>query len=112
MAFFQQLLIEAGATYNGLQFQYLEDDEVTPVDLTGYTAKMHVRLNPSSALVVEVIPTIEVSTATISIEMTAAQTGLLTEPRYVYGVELTGPGGNPVIRFVEGEILAIPEVVY
>lgn len=112
MAFFQQLLIEAGATYNGLQFQYLEDDEVTPVDLTGYTAKMQIRQTPSSPLVVETTPSINVTAATIDISLTAEQTGLLVEPRYVYGVELTGPGGVPVIRFVEGEILATPEVVY
>ena len=112
MSFYQQLIIEAGATFNDIQFQYLEDDEVTPVDLTGYTAKMQIRLNPSSELVLETAPVITTSTGTVAVALTATQTGLLTEPKYIYGIELAGPGGEPVIRFAEGDILATPEVVY
>ena len=112
MAFWQQLFIEAGSTFSEIQFQYLEDDGVTPVDLTGYTALMQIRRTPSTELALEVVPTIDTVDAIVSLNITAAETSTLVDPKYIYGIELIAEGGEPVIRFVEGDVLVSPEVVY
>lgn len=101
--------IDAGATFTH-QFDYL-DNAGEPIDLTGYTALMQIRLKPSSLLVVESVPTINTTTSTVSVTLTAAQTATLIAPQYVYAIELTAAGGEPVIRLIEGNVLVSPEVV-
>lgn len=103
--------VEAGATFNAYSFQYLNDDGVTPVDLTGWTGKIQVRESASSASkVFEVIPSIEVATGIVSFEFSATQTALLTAQTYVWACELYAPNGD-VVRLVEGKIFVSPEVV-
>lgn len=111
MAFWQQLFIEAGSTFSEVQFQYLQDDGITPVDLTGYTAKMQLRLKPSSPVALEIFPTIDSETGTVSVNMTAEETAELTRPKYIYAIELTANSNEPVIRLIEGDVLVSLEVV-
>lgn len=109
MATVYTLSIDAGATYTR-QFEYLNDDG-TPFDLTDYSALFQIRLKPNSALVLETIPTIDTETATVSLTLTAEETALLTEPGYVYGLELIHTTAEPVIRLVGGYVLVSAEVV-
>lgn len=103
--------VEAGATFNAYSFKYLEDDGVTPVDMTGWTGKLQVRETPAStAVALEVIPTITVPTGMIDFAFTATQTASLTASSYVYALELYG-SNNLVVRLVEGKIFVSPEVV-
>lgn len=111
MAFWQQLFVEAGSTFSEVQFQYLQDDGVTPVDLTGYSALMQIRRSYSSDAILEIEPTIDVETGTVSVSMTSEETALLTRPKYLYAIELSSDSGEPVIRFVEGDVLVSLEVV-
>jgi hypothetical protein len=108
MAVRHKLYVEAGATLTR-QFEYLDNDG-EPFDLVGYTAKMQIRETADGELVLEVTPAINVSTGEVSIEIPAAQTALLTSPRYVYAIELYGPDGY-VVRLVEGGVAVSPEVV-
>ena len=108
MAVRHKLYVEAGATLTR-QFEYLDNDG-DPFDLVGYTAKMQVREAADGELALEVDPTINVATGAVSIEISAAQTSLLTAPRYVYAIELHGPDGY-VVRLVEGGVTVSPEVV-
>lgn len=103
------LTIEAGATFS-LALAY-QNPDTTPVILTGWTAKWQARVSPSAAeTVIDETPVIDGPTGTITLSLTAAQTALLEGP-YEYAVELTGPGGTPVIRLVEGRVLVSPELV-
>ena len=104
------LQVEAGATFDSISFEYLEDDEITPVPMTGWTAKLQIRETAEAELTLEVIPTITVATGLIEFAFTPTQTSLLTLPRYVYAVELTDTSGH-VIRLIEGGVKVSPEVV-
>lgn len=103
--------VEAGATFNAYSFQYLQDDGVTPVDLTGWTGKLQVReTTTSSTVAIEVIPTLTPSTGMVDFTFSATQTSSLTASQYVYALELYSPT-NVTVRLVEGKIFVSPEVV-
>lgn len=108
MAVRHKLHIKAGETVSR-QFQYLDNDR-EPFDLTGYTAQMQIRETADGPLVLEVTPSINLTTAEVSFEITAAETSTLTQPKYVYAIELHGPDGY-VHRLVEGGVRVSPEVV-
>lgn len=109
MAFRVNLYVEAGATFSR-EITYTNPDG-TLFDLTDYSAELQVRPTAtSSTKVIDIEPTIDVETATISWTFTAAQTALLTASKYVYAMELTHTDGT-VIRFIEGDITPSPEVV-
>ena len=74
------LQVEAGATFDSISFEYLEDDEITPVPMTGWTAKLQIRETAEAELTLEVIPTITVATGLIEFAFTPTQTSLLTLP--------------------------------
>lgn len=109
MAFRVNLYVEAGATFSR-EVTYTNPDG-TLFDLTGYSALLQVRLTPaSSTAVIQVTPTIDVQTATVSWTFSATQTALLTAPQYVYAIELANQQGI-VIRLLEGDITVSPQVV-
>jgi hypothetical protein len=107
MAETYSLQIDAGATFDGLQFRWLEDDKTTPVDLTGWTPKAQIRLTASDALALEL--TCAISSGLITVSATAAQTATLTEAKYVWALEMSKAG--QVVRLVEGKVYVSPEVV-
>lgn len=103
------LYVEAGATFSR-SLVYTNDDG-SLFDLTGFTAELQVRETVASAdATLTVTPTIDDETATVSWEFTATQTSALTDPTYVYAMELYGPD-DLVIRLIEGVITVSPEVV-
>lgn len=100
------LNIEQGAGYVAT-FTYLQPDGVTPINVTGWTAKMEIRP------FVGVTPLLTVGTATgeivvtgaiglFTLTLTALQTDLLDRGG-VYDVLLQPPSGQP-IRLVEGRV--------
>lgn len=109
MAVRYKLHIDAGATFQR-QFEYTNDDG-SLFDLTGYSAKMQIRQTPEGELVLEHIPEINVEDALITVYLTAEETSELTLTEYVYAIELTAVGGEPVTRLVEGGVEVSPEVV-
>lgn len=110
MAIFDELYVEAGATFQrGYVVTNLEDG--TNFNLTGFTAKVQVRETPTSALIFEVTPTITTATSTITMTFTATQTSLLTKTEYVWAMELTNATTALVIRAVEGRISNSLEIV-
>lgn len=103
--------VDAGATFSTV-FTY-KDANGVPIDLTGYTAQAMLRDDPYSqaAAALTLTPTIDGPNGTVTLAMTAAETSTLTLDRYVYAIELTASGGEPVIRLVEGTMTMSPEVV-
>lgn len=112
MAIIQTLHVEAGATYDAVEFVYLEDDGITPVDLTGWTARLVVRDEDTNVKMIDMVPTIDVPTGKISFVFTAAQTALLTGENYIYAIELKHPDNEPVVQIARGQVTVLPEVVY
>lgn len=109
MAATYDLEIDAGATYS-VQFAY-KDANGSAINLTGYTGKCQIRTAVGGTLVLEEIPTINASTGVITLTFTAAETALLTSPRYLYALEIYAAGGEPTIRLAEGAVRVSLEVV-
>lgn len=105
------LYVQAGATYDLYSFRYLEDDAVTPVDLTGWSALLQVRETAASPdVALEVVPTITAATGMVEFTFTATETASLTGVNYVWAIELTSPD-DVVVRLVGGKLVVSPEVV-
>lgn len=108
--FQDSLTWKRGKTHTGT-WEFFEDEEqTTPENFTGYTAKMWVKRthsdeetaaielsSPSSGLVVTASP------ASIAYEVSAAQTAALKTGRWRFDVRVVPPSGKPDY-VVEGEI--------
>lgn len=107
------LRIEAGATLPAITF-YVTNSDGTVYDLTGYTAKAQFRQYPksSSALALELTPTVSALNGTVTLSATATQTATLTLPAYVYAIELTRASDGNVIRLADGQVTVSPETVF
>jgi hypothetical protein len=90
-----------GATFPFV-VQYLQDDQVTPVDLTGATAHLQIR-DGSDAKRGTYALTIEVSTGTLSRTLTPTETRALPVGVLKWGVEIAMSGGV-VDSIVTGEV--------
>lgn len=54
----QNLQIIRGCTWEALEFQMLEDDEITPVPITGWSFAAEVRKMPGDPVIVNLAPAI------------------------------------------------------
>jgi hypothetical protein len=86
----------------------------SPVNVTGYTARMQLRSLPQDA---NAVLTLSSATGEISVggvngqfdvHATAAQTGAIDEGTYYYDIEITSAG--IVTRLAQGQIVVTPEV--
>lgn len=93
-----------------------KDPKKTVINLTGYTATMHVRANVTSNSTVLVLSTsnnrisINGTAGTVTLNVTASDMANVAEGRYVYDLELTAPVTNVVTRLVQGNFVVRPEV--
>lgn len=114
------ITIEQGADFIW-NLTWLEDDGVTPIDLTGYTGRMQVRADyaESSGSVLMTAETtggggngfmtLGGATGTIDISVPAANTTSIHSGRYVYDLELVS-GSGTVYRLVRGGVNWTAEV--
>ena len=98
--------VDQNATFT-FQVEYTEQDEVTPIDLTGASAKMQVRdtkggnklavtlTSPSGGI------TIDGPEGVLTIKMTPTQTNKLFYPKSSYDVMVVDSNGNK-IKLLEG----------
>lgn len=107
------IIIEQGATLQ-LRFVY-EDATETPINLTGYTARMQVRRKYASTDTLLNFTTenggivITPLTGTINVVGAATLTKDLPAKPCVYDLELVSPAGI-VYRLVQGSVTVTPEV--
>ena len=105
--------IEQGATFVR-SLNWTQKDK-TPIDITGYTAKMQIRKAPSDSNVL-----LELSTANnritidglnggVELFITATDTGAINWVGGVFSLELTSPTGT-VTRLLEGAVSVSPEI--
>jgi hypothetical protein len=111
MADTYNIQIDAGATYR-LQVSHVDDNDVA-INLTGYTARMHVRETVTSASTVIALTsssgiTITPSTGTLDIVIAKTVTKDLVGP-YVYDLEIES-GAGVVDRLLQGSVTVNPEV--
>lgn len=106
----QNLVIEQGATFK-FNINWLQEDGTTPVDLTGFTARMHIR-NSIDATTTLLELTTENSrialggvAGTVQLSVDASDTPALTFTEGVYDLELVDTGGSgDVTRLTYGGV--------
>lgn len=106
------ITIEQGATFT-LNLRWL-DSEGTPIDITGYTARMQVRRKYSDKTSVlsltsqdnEII--LGDSLGTIDVTASDEKTAAINIKAGVYDLELETPSGD-VVRLVQGTAVISPE---
>ena len=95
-------------------FEFIEDDGVTPVDLTNCEARMEIRPRPESATLyisINEVPTADGditlggSAGTIDIFITAEATDTLANVRGAYwDLFVEYPNGEDVVKFMKGKV--------
>jgi len=116
------ICIFQGATFNQTLF-YETGEPSAPVDLSTYTAKMHIRSKPESkALIIELSTTTgggngritlgtngDFTTGAINLFISSSDTANLSVcQNAVYDLELTS--GSVVTRILQGNVIISPEV--
>lgn len=92
-----------------------KDANGNPINLTGYTAQMQVRISYSESTAAVSLTngsgiTLGGSAGTVTIHIPATTTATLQAPKiYVYDVRLVSSGGN-VYRILEGDFYVSPAV--
>lgn len=102
------LYIDQGATYSAIVQVF--DDDGDPFNLQGYTTASQIRKNYATNTVAATFTTsiTEAANGTISLFLSASDTGNLKYGRYVYDVEITGAIGT--LRPIEGIVTVYPQV--
>lgn len=98
-------------------FQWKTGNPLLPVDLTGCTARMHIRRKlKDEAIAVDLttenarIVFTEPLEGKFEIRLSAAETALFDFKGGVYDFEIVYPGGEPVYRLFEGSVEVVAEV--
>jgi len=107
------LLIEQGATFKR-SIKWFEPDEITPVNLTDYTARMHIRADIESDIILVSLTDLDGITlggaaGTVVINMNDTVTAALAFLEGVYDLELEDASGF-VTRLTYGGVKVSPEV--
>jgi hypothetical protein len=108
------LEILAGSTFpsvSGPCSFYPTDSEGAAFPLTGWTAKLQIKENPSAAAIIDIVPTVNTSDNSVSFSLTPTQTALLTKTNYVWALELTETATSKVLTLARGQVEVTPEIV-
>lgn len=108
------LQILAGSTFPSVAGDcsfYPTDSDGVAFSLTGWTAKLQIRENPTTTAVIDIVPTVNTSTNSVSFSLTPAQTTSLTKTDYVWGLELTQTSSGKVLTLARGQVEVTPEIV-
>ena len=88
----------------------LENDDNTPMELIGFTPYSQFRKSYNSAIAYQFVTQIVSETGgTISLHLSGASSSAIKPGRYLYDVELVGPG-NTKIRVIEGVVTINAEI--
>lgn len=100
--------VDAGGTLVR-QFIY-KDAEGETIDISGYSARAQVRKSTYKELVIDSVPVIDPVTFVITMTWTAAQTSLLVDSNYVYGLEIYNEAGDVAV-LTHGVLTVNQEIV-
>lgn len=108
-----RIAFDQGATYD--QPLRWDDPPGSPVDLTTYSARMHVRAEVDSDTLVLELTTgngrivLGGAAGTIQLLVSSTDAEAMTPGDYVYDLEMVAPG-DVVTRIMEGNFVVLPEV--
>lgn len=108
------LVILAGSTFPSVAGDcsfYPTDADGVAFSLTGWTAKLQVRENPTTAAIIDIVPTVNTSDNSVRFSLTPAQTATLTKTDYVWALELTQTSTGKVLTLARGQVEVTPEIV-
>lgn len=111
----RNIVIEKGATFNPVWTWYLEDENgvKTPVDITGYLARMKIKDDYGGNVILSLLSGAEISlggtAGTITFDVSAAVTEAIPNDTGVYDLELESPSGV-VTRLIQGKVKFSEEV--
>lgn len=108
------LVVLAGSTFPSVAGDcsfYPTDSDGVAFSLTGWTAKLQVRENPSTSAIIDITPTVNTSDNSVSFSLTPTQTALLTKTDYVWALELTQTSTGKVLTLARGQVEVTPEIV-
>ena len=108
------LQILAGSTFPSVAGDcsfYPTDADDVAFSLTGWTAKLQIRENPSTAAIIDIVPTVNTSDNSVRFSLTPTQTSLLTKTDYVWALELTQTSTGKVLTLARGQVEVTPEIV-
>ena len=108
------LLILAGSTFPSVAGDcsfYPTDSDGNAFSLTGWTARLQIRENPSVAAIIDITPTVNSTANSVSFSLTPAQTSTLVKTDYVYALELTQTATSKVLTLARGQVEVTPEIV-
>ena len=108
------LVILAGSTFPSVAGDcsfYPTDADDVAFSLTGWTAKLQIRENPTTAAIIDIVPTVNTSDNSVRFSLTPAQTSLLTKTDYVWAIELTQTSTGKVLTLARGQVEVTPEIV-
>jgi tRNA A37 threonylcarbamoyltransferase TsaD len=110
------ICIFQGATFNQTLF-YETGEPSAPVNLAGFTAKMHIRSKPESkALILELSTSngrivLNEATGSIRLFISDSDTASLSVcDKAVYDLELYDTANNVTTRILQGNVIISPEV--
>jgi hypothetical protein len=109
------ILVDQGATLNRALF--IKDSAKTLLDITDYTARMHIRDSANSENIIEILTTeneqivIDGLGGRVDILLTPAETQALVLEKYVYDLELESPEGH-VTKIISGKLTVRSEITY
>lgn len=108
------LVILAGSTFPSVSGDcsfYPTDADGVAFALTGWTAKLQIRENPSTVAIIDIVPTVNTSDNSVAFSLTPTQTSLLTKTDYVWALELTQTSTGKVLTLARGQVKVTPEIV-
>ena len=111
MAAIANLTIDQGATFSS--DVTVKDANGNPFDLTGYTASAKMAKGYASTKTRKAITCIvngDPTTGIVTISMTADETSVCDEGRYVYDLEILQTSSSTITRVNEGIITVRPQV--
>ena len=109
------ILVDQGATLNRALF--IKDPAKKALDITDYTARMHIRDSVDSANIIEILTTeneqivIDGLDGRVDILLTPTETQALALEKYVYDLELESPEGY-VTKIISGKLTVRSEITY
>lgn len=108
------LEILAGSTFPSVAGDcefYPTDSDGVAFSLTGYTAQLQIREQPSTTAIISITPTVNTTANSVAFSLTPTQTSLLTKTDYVWALELTQTSTGKVLTLARGQVFVTPEIV-
>jgi hypothetical protein len=93
-----------------------KDSAKKAINITGYTARMHVRATVESASTILELTTANSritlggSSGTVTMTVSASDMAAIPEGKYVYDLEIVAPVTGVVNRLIQGNFVVRPEV--